>query len=76
MWEERERSPALAAPGSNDFGGLIASSTTKEDGANDDELQATSKANDLCERYRPLALKIAASYWGKGVELRTFKQLA
>ena len=69
MWEERERSPALAAPGSNDFGGLIASSTTKEDGANDDELQATSKANDLCERYRPLALKIAASYWGKGVEL-------
>ena len=39
MWEERERSPALAAPGSNDFGGLIASSTTKEDGANDDELQ-------------------------------------
>ena len=65
MWEEIERSPALAAPGSNNFGGLIASSTTKEDGANDDELQV---ANDLCEKYKPLVLNLAAKHAGKGIK--------
>ena len=75
MWEGMERSPALAAPGSNDFGGLIASTTNKEIGANNRKLQALSEedANDLCERYRPLAYKIASLYRDKGVDLEDLR---
>ena len=41
MWEgEMGRNPALGAPGSNTYTGLIASSTNKEIGANSRKLQA------------------------------------
>ena len=60
MWEEMERSPALAAPGSNNFGGLIASTTNASIGSKQRKVQPLSEEdeNDLCERYRPLAFKI------------------
>jgi len=64
MWEETQRSPALAAPGSNNFVGLIASSTNKNIGERDVEIQGLSEreAHGLCEKYRPLARKIARTY--------------
>ena len=40
MWEETQRSPMLAAPGSNDFTGLIASTTVKTIGQDGDKSQA------------------------------------
>jgi hypothetical protein len=63
MWGEMERSPALAAPGSNDFTGLIANSTAHTIGSEAEKFQALpdDQANNLCKRYRPLALKIAAA---------------
>jgi hypothetical protein len=69
MWEER--SPALGAPGSNNYCGLIASSTSQSIGAKGPKLQALSEddANDLCERYRPLAFSIAGKYLRRGVAL-------
>ena len=76
MWEgEMRRSPAAGAPGSNTYTGLIASSTNKEIGANSQKLQALSDedANDLCERYRPLAYKIASKYRGKGIDLEDLR---
>jgi hypothetical protein len=70
MWGEMERSPALAAPGSNDFTGLIANSTAHTIGSEAEKFQALpdDQANNLCKRYRPLALKIAAAYVGRGIE--------
>ena len=50
------RSPVLAAPSFNDCVGLIATSTNLIVGEEDEDPQA---ANDLCKRYKPLALKIA-----------------
>jgi RNA polymerase sigma factor (sigma-70 family) len=71
MCGETERSPALAAPGSNNYTGLIASSTTETIGAKASKVQGLSDddANDLCERYKPLAFKIAGQYRNRGVEL-------
>ena len=71
MCREMERSPALAAPGSNDFTGLIASTTVQTVGAKADKVQAPclEETNDLCERYRLLAFRIAGEYRNKGVEL-------
>ena len=40
MWEGEMRNPALGAPSSNSYTGLIASSTNKEIGANSRKLQA------------------------------------
>jgi RNA polymerase sigma factor (sigma-70 family) len=70
MWEEQERrNPVLAAPGSNDYSGLIASSTTRTSGREVGKLQVLSdkEANDLCERYLPLAYNTAGLYIGRGV---------
>jgi RNA polymerase sigma factor (sigma-70 family) len=69
MWGEVEvwgeiRSPVLAAPSFNDYIGLTASSTNLVVGEDDEETQA---ANDLCEKYKPLALKIARRYRGLGI---------
>jgi RNA polymerase sigma factor (sigma-70 family) len=64
MWGEVERSPVLAAPSFNDCVGLTATSTNSIVGENDEETQA---ANDLCEKYKPLALKIARRYRGLGI---------
>jgi RNA polymerase sigma factor (sigma-70 family) len=71
MCGEMKRSPVLATPGSNNYSGLIASSTSQSIGAKATKLQALSKpdANDLCVRYRPLAFKIAGQYCNRGVEL-------
>jgi RNA polymerase sigma factor (sigma-70 family) len=58
MWEEIERSPMLAAPGSEEstYANLI--------GPNDEDIQG---ANDLCEKYLPLARRIASGYRDRGV---------
>ena len=72
MWEgERGRNPALGAPGSNTYTGLIASSTIAISGANSGKAQALydEDADDLCLRYRPLALSIASKYSNRGVAL-------
>ena len=63
MWGEI-RSPVLAAPSFNDCVGLIATSTNLIVGEDDEDPQA---ANDLCEKYKPLALKIARGYRGRGI---------
>jgi RNA polymerase sigma factor (sigma-70 family) len=76
MWDGKERSRVLGAPGSNDYGGLIASSTNRSIGSDSSKLQAFSEenANDLCVRFRPLAFSIAGKYRNRGVarhELRS-----
>ena len=61
----------LAAPSFNDYVGLTATSTNLIVGEEDEDPQA---ANDLCEKYEPLALKIARRYRGRGIpndELRS-----
>jgi RNA polymerase sigma factor (sigma-70 family) len=64
MCGEVERSPVLAAPSFNDCVGLTATSTNLIVGEEEEETQA---ANDLCEKYKPLALKIARRYRNLGV---------
>jgi RNA polymerase sigma factor (sigma-70 family) len=77
MWEQEVgRNPVLAAPGSNECRGLIASSTTRTSGREAGKVQVLSheEANELCERYLPLAYKTASLYMGRGVapdELRS-----
>ena len=70
MWEEMERSPALAAPGSNNYTGLIASSTNQSIGAKASNHQALSEKEeaDLCKKYRPLVLSLVARYSGRGID--------
>ena len=71
MWgEEMERSPVLGAPGSNDYCGLIAGSTNAKSGSEASNFQGLSNedANDLCERYLPLAYKMAGKYRNRGVD--------
>jgi RNA polymerase sigma factor (sigma-70 family) len=69
MGEQMERSPALAAPGSKNCSGLIASSTITTRGREAGKVQVLSdkEANELCERYLPLAHKTAGLYTGRGV---------
>src|SRR5262249_52847509 len=60
----------------NECGGLIASSTTRTSGREAGKVQVLSheQANELCERYLPLAYKRAGLYMGRGVapdELRS-----
>jgi RNA polymerase sigma factor (sigma-70 family) len=71
MWEQTERSPALVAPGSKNYSGLIASSTINSHGSEADNFQALSddEANDLCQKYEKLAYKIAGQYGGRGIAL-------
>ena len=69
MGEQMERSPVLAAPGSKDIGGLLASSTTRASGREAEKIQVLSdeEANELCEKHLPLAYKTAGLYMGRGV---------
>jgi RNA polymerase sigma factor (sigma-70 family) len=70
MWGQTERSPVLAAPGSNNFIGLIASTSNQTIGAKGRNRQALSEkeALDLCKKHKPLVLKLAAEQRGKGIE--------
>jgi RNA polymerase sigma factor (sigma-70 family) len=71
MYEnEGGRNPVLAAPGPNDYSGLIASPTTAKSGSESSNLQGLSdeEANDLCERYLPLAYKVAGKYRDRGID--------
>jgi len=70
MWEGRERSPVLAAPGSNSYAGLIAGSTNAKSGSDDEEFQGPFNPHALCANYERLAYKIARTYRGKGIELQ------
>ena len=71
MWGEVEESPVFAAPGSNDYSGLIASSTNAKSGSEACGFQGLSNedANDLCERYLPLAFRTAGKYRDRGIDL-------
>jgi len=70
MWEQGGRNPVLAAPGSKDIGGLIASSTTRTSGTEAEKVQVLSDEEaKLCEDYLPFAYKTAGHYVGKGIAL-------
>jgi RNA polymerase sigma factor (sigma-70 family) len=73
MWGEIERSPVLAAPSFNDYVGLTATSTYSIGGEEDENPQAP---NDLCEKYLPLAHKIARSYAGRGIDFEDLRGAA
>ena len=72
MMEEIERSPVLAAPS---FSNCIRLTTTTVIGEHDEEPQADGEDN-LCKAYRPLALKIASKYMGKGVHFEDLESAA
>jgi RNA polymerase sigma factor (sigma-70 family) len=77
MWGEIEmwgeiRSPVLAAPSFSDCIGTN-SSTLTIDGEDDEDPQAE---NDLCKRYKPLALKIARGYRDRGVPANDLQSAA
>ena len=76
MWAgDIERSPVLAAPSFANCISLSTITTSDEVGEEDDDPQA---ANDLCERYLPLAYKIASNYRDRGVphgELRSAAEI-
>ena len=63
--------PALGAPGSNTYTGLITSTTSAGSGSKERNRQplSTEEADNLCLRYRPLAMKIAGNYRNRGVAL-------
>lgn len=71
MWGDQGGSPVLAAPGSNHYSGLIASSTNAKSGLEAGDFQGLSNEdqNDLCERYLPLALKTASKYRDRGIDI-------
>lgn len=70
MWGEVEGSPVFT-PGSNDYCGLIASTTNANSGSEVPSFQGLSDedANDLCKRYLPLAFKTAGKYRDRGIDL-------
>jgi RNA polymerase sigma-B factor len=70
MWGETERSPVVATPGSNTYGGLIANSTCQSIGAKAANRQVLSEKEeaDLCKKHRPLVLSLAARYSGRGID--------
>jgi hypothetical protein len=67
MWEGKERNPVLAAPGSNNFVGLIASTSNQTIGAKTTQHQALSEkeADALCREYTPLVLSQASKQKGQ-----------
>jgi RNA polymerase sigma factor (sigma-70 family) len=78
MCNEKMENPALGAPGSNNYSGLIATSTSQSLGVNVHKLQGLSDedANDLCLSYRPLAFGIAGQYRNKGVATNELRSAA
>jgi len=76
MWEQQGgRNPVLAAPGSNDYSGLIASSTNNKGRSKPHEFQGLpeKEANDFCLQFDRLVCKIAHRYRGKGIEFDELK---
>jgi RNA polymerase sigma-B factor len=73
MWGEVEGSPVFAAPGSNDYCGLIASTTNANSGSEGDEFQGPFNPHALCKSWELLAYKIAHKYRGKGIDLEDLK---
>jgi RNA polymerase sigma factor (sigma-70 family) len=73
MWGAVERSPVLAAPSFNDHVGLTATSTNLIVGQEDEDPQAP---NNLCEKYKPLALKIASGYRDRGIHFEELRSAA
>ena len=67
MWDGMERSPAIAAPGSNNYRSLIASATSAAIGSNARKFQAPTK-EELYKEYQPLVRGIAACYSDQGVD--------
>ena len=72
---KREESPVFAAPGSNDYSGLIASTTNAKSGSEAGDFQGLSNedAKDLCEEL-PLAFKTAGKYRDRGIDLEDLNQ--
>jgi DNA-directed RNA polymerase specialized sigma subunit len=68
MEGEEMENPALGAPGSNNYSGLIATSTSESLGANALKVQVLSDddAANFALSYRPLAFAIAGQYRNKG----------
>jgi DNA-directed RNA polymerase specialized sigma subunit len=67
MWGETERSPALAAPGSNNYGN-VGRSTGPTDGKPPKKKQVLSDAQfELVRDYLPLAYSLTRPYHGKGL---------
>jgi len=73
MWGEVKGSPVFAAPGSNDYCGLIASTTNANSGSEGDEFQGPFNPHALCKSWELLAYKIAHKYRGKGIDLEDLK---
>jgi RNA polymerase sigma factor (sigma-70 family) len=68
MWGEMEQTPALAAPGSNDFGNSDNRLTGPIGGIDADKNQALSDDQfDLVFSYLPLAHSLARLYSGRGL---------
>jgi RNA polymerase sigma factor (sigma-70 family) len=70
MYEhEGGRNPVLGAPGSNNYSGLIASSTTETSREHGTKFQQLTEkeANALCEKHIKHAYNIAGRYEGKGI---------
>src|SRR5215475_15627212 len=79
MWVvEMQGSPVLAAPGSKNNCGLIASATIRNGGREECNFQGLSddERNDLCKRYLPLACKMAGKYQGRGIHIDERKSAA
>lgn len=71
MYEhEGKRNPVLAAPGSDNYSGLIASTSNQTIGAKATKHQGLSEkeADALCREYKPLVLSEASKQRGKGIE--------
>ena len=71
MYEPEEGwNPVLAAPGSNTYIGLLASSTHQTIGAKASNHQGLSEKEKeaLCREYKPLVLSEAVKQSGKGIE--------
>ena len=70
-WGEIERSPMLAAPGSADITRL--STYANLIGPDDEDFHTE---NNLCEKYLPLARRIANSFRGKGIRFEDLEAAA
>jgi RNA polymerase sigma factor (sigma-70 family) len=73
--QEVGRNPVFAAPGSNDYRGLIASSTNNKGRSKAHEFQGLpeKEANDFCLQFDRLVCKMAHRYRGKGIEFDELK---
>ena len=65
----------MAAPGSDNYSGLLAGSTTLVSRANNEKLQGLSdkEANELCKQHERLAYNIAGRFLGKGIGIDELK---